>query len=50
MRKKRKFQHIALKVILRVILPAYLTLIGLGIIGVVIQLVKDSSSFDFGLY
>ena len=48
--KKRKFQHIALKVIVKVIIPAYLTLIGLGVIGVIIQLVKDSSSFDFGLY
>jgi len=50
MRNKRKFQHIALKVIVKVILPAYLTLIGLGTIGVIIQLVKDPSSFDFGLY
>ncbi len=48
--RKRKFQHIALKIIVKVILPAYLTLIGLGVIGVIIQLVKDSSSFDFGLY
>ncbi len=44
--RKRKCQHIALKVIL----PAYLTLIGLGVIGVIMQLVKDPSSFDFGLY
>ncbi len=46
MRNKRKFQHIAFKIVI----TGYLTLIGLGLIRILILLIEDPTQFDYGLY